>query len=88
MNASNQTTTSRNIIESEARKTTEPKRPIFITRPQLAVRWQVSGETIKRYERRGIVRPVKIAARMLRYRLSDIEALETSATLDRQEVPA
>lgn len=63
-------------------------KPIFITRPQLAARWNCSTESLKRYERRGIIHPVKIAARMLRYRMDEIENLEMEATLDRKEVPA
>jgi hypothetical protein len=81
--------TSRKQIEEAAERISSgSKKPLFITRPQLAERWQVSCESCKRYERRGIIRPVKIAARMLRYRLDEIEALEREATLDRKEVTA
>jgi predicted site-specific integrase-resolvase len=62
--------------------------PQFITRKQLAERWDVSIESLKRYERRGILRPVKIAPRVLRYAFEEIEAREREATLDRKEVTA
>lgn len=62
--------------------------PQFITRKQLAERWDVSIESLKRYERRGILRPVKIASRVLRYRFEEIEAREKEATLDRKEATA
>lgn len=62
--------------------------PHFITRKQLAERWACTCESLKRYERRGILHPCKIAARMLRYRMAEIEAIENEATLDRKEVSA
>ena len=65
-----------------------PTTPQFITRKQLAERWDVSIESLKRYERRGILSPVKIAPRVLRYRFAEIEARETEATLDRKEATA
>jgi hypothetical protein len=74
------------LQESAARNT--PKTSPFITRNQLAERWACSTESLKRYERRGIIHPVKIAERMLRYRLAEIEALENESTLDREEVSA
>ena len=60
----------------------------FLTRNQLAERWQVSEMTLKRYEQKGIIKPCKIAERVVRYRLSDIETHEEQSTLDRSEVPA
>ena len=81
-------TSRKNLEETADPNSSVAKKPVFITRPQLAERWQVSCESCKRYERRGIIHPVKIAARMLRYRLDEIEALERDATLDRAEVTA
>jgi CHAD domain-containing protein len=72
--------------EAPARDSNPPKNRPFLRRDQLAARWICSLETIKRYEKRGILHPVKIAARMLRYRMEEIEALENAATLDRKEV--
>ena len=48
----------------------------LISRHTLRDRWDCSGETLKRYEKRGILRPVRIAPRMVRYRLSDILKIE------------
>lgn len=80
--------TSRRNQQQETAERNTPKTSPFITRSELAERWTCSTESLKRYERRGIIRPVKIAARMLRYRLSEIEALENEATLDRKEATA
>lgn len=57
----------------------------LLSRAELAVRWSVSIETLKRYERRGILRPVKLAPRCLRYREEDIRAHEESRLQDRRE---
>ena len=62
--------------------------PRLITRNQLADRWQVSPMSLKRYELRGIIRPLKLAPRVVRYSLESIEAYERESTLDRQEVTA
>ena len=48
----------------------------LLSRHALSDRWDCSIETIKRYDRRGITKPVRIAPRMVRYRLSDIQKIE------------
>jgi predicted site-specific integrase-resolvase len=58
---------------------------VFIDRIELAERWMVSTESIKRYEKQGILQPIKIAPRVIRYRMDDIEAIETGARQDRKE---
>lgn len=88
MNRSTNSSILKQLEEAAERTPAKAKTSPFITRSQLAERWQLSGESLKRYERRGILKPVKIAARMLRYRLADIEAIENEATLDREEVSA
>lgn len=88
MNRNTQSKAHKQIEKTAERISSPPKTPLFITRHQLAERWQLSCESLKRYERRGILHPCKIAARMLRYRLSEIEALENESTLDREEVSA
>jgi len=50
----------------------------FLTRKGLSDRWQVSTETLKRRERAGVLRVLKFG-RGVRYRLSDVEALEAAA---------
>jgi predicted site-specific integrase-resolvase len=53
----------------------------LLTRKQLAERWQVSVETIKRRERGKLIKPVRLDGRVLRYRLSDIMRFEGEEAL-------
>jgi len=50
----------------------------LVTRRELSNRWQLSVETLKRRERSGILPALKLG-RGVRYRLKDIERLETDA---------
>jgi hypothetical protein len=50
----------------------------LLTRKGLADRWSMSIETLKRRERAGVLRVLKLG-RGVRYRLSDVEALEEAA---------
>jgi hypothetical protein len=50
----------------------------LISRRTLAERWELSVETLKRRERSGILRSLKLG-RGVRYRLSDIERIEADA---------
>lgn len=61
-------------------KKIEPQTP-FITRRDLADRWQVSTETIKRKERAGILRALKLGS-AIRYRMADILAFEQSSEIN------
>jgi hypothetical protein len=88
MNRTTKSKARKQIEDTAERISSGSKKPLFITRQQLAERWQVTCESCKRYERRGIIHPVKIAARMLRYRLDEIENLERDATRDRKEATA
>ena len=49
----------------------------LLSRKALANRWGVCRETIKRAERAGILRAIRFNRRLLRYKLSDIVAIET-----------
>ncbi len=51
----------------------------LISRRQLARRWGVSTETLKRRERTGQLPALKFNARLLRYRVADIERIEREA---------
>jgi predicted DNA-binding transcriptional regulator AlpA len=51
----------------------------LLTRRELAQRWSCSTETIKRKTAAGDLTPVRFGLRFLRYRLSQIEQLETEA---------
>jgi len=51
----------------------------MLSRQQLAERWEVSVEFLKRKEKPGKparLKPIKLGYRCVRYRLSDIEELE------------
>lgn len=48
----------------------------LLTRLDLARRWKVSIETLKRRERAKILRPLRLEGRIVRYRLSDIRQIE------------
>jgi predicted site-specific integrase-resolvase len=55
-------------------------RNVLLTRKQLAERWQVSVETIKRRERANLIKPIRLDGRVLRYRLSEIMRFEGAAS--------
>ena len=48
----------------------------LINRKELVSRWGCSIPTIKRREKEGILKPIYLSARLVRYRLADIEELE------------
>lgn len=50
----------------------------FLTRRELARRWKCSTETVKRRQASGMLRPVRLGARKLLYRLAEIEAIENN----------
>ena len=50
-----------------------------MSRRSVATRWGVSTATIKRYERRGLLCPIKFNSRMVRYRSIDVERCEREA---------
>jgi hypothetical protein len=49
---------------------------MLLTRTELARRWKVSIETLKRRERAKILRPVRLDGRVIRYRLRDVLRIE------------
>jgi DNA-binding transcriptional regulator YhcF (GntR family) len=52
------------------------KEDSLLTRRELAGRWKVSIETIKRCERTKILRPMRLYGRIVRYRMSDVLRIE------------
>ena len=50
----------------------------FLKRSELATRWRCSAETVKRKQRAGLLSPIRLSQRLLLYRLSEIEALESA----------
>ena len=53
---------------------------MLLSRRALARRWGCCVETIKRAQYAGKLKAVRFNARLLRYRLSEVEALETAAS--------
>jgi hypothetical protein len=51
----------------------------LLSRRALAQRWSCCIETLKRRERDGIIKSIRFNSRLLRYRLSDIIAVESAA---------
>lgn len=50
--------------------------PTLITPSDLARRWQVSGETIRKYDRQGLIRSALGEGHAVRYALAEIQAIE------------
>ena len=48
----------------------------LLTRLELARRWKVSIETLKRRERTRVLQPVRLDGRIIRYRMSDVLRVE------------
>jgi len=48
----------------------------LLTRRELADRWKVSVETLKRRERTRVLRPMRLDGRIVRYRMSDVVRIE------------
>jgi hypothetical protein len=51
----------------------------LLSRKAVADRWQTSVETIKRREKAGLLKAIRFNQRLLRYKLSEVEALEAAA---------
>lgn len=52
---------------------------LLVSRKQLSQRWNCCLETIKRREQEGLLKAIRFNQRLLRYRLSDVIAIETIA---------
>ena len=61
-------------------QTKNPQGPVpteqFLSRRVLCNRWEVSIDFLRNLEEHGVLNPLKLSARCLRYRLSEIEAIE------------
>ena len=51
----------------------------LLSRKEVARRWGVSTETVKRRASEGLLPPIRFNQRLVRYRLSDIRRLEDEA---------
>jgi predicted DNA-binding transcriptional regulator AlpA len=65
--------------ENKRTKMKREKKPtkgtIFISRQQVEGMLGCSRDTVKRLEQRGLINPIKLNARLIRYRLADVEAM-------------
>ncbi len=52
----------------------------LISRRQLAARWGCCVESIKRRQRAGLLHPIYLSSRMLRYSLQNVEEIEADAS--------
>ena len=48
----------------------------MLSRQELALRWGVSTDTVRRREQEGLLAPLRFNSRLLRYRSEDVEAIE------------
>jgi len=60
---------------------TQEKQDQLLSRRQAAERWSCSTETLKRREKAGMLKVLKIGPHV-RYRVSDIEAIEAAAEIE------
>ncbi len=60
----------------------ETQEDSLLTRRELARRWKVSIETLKRRERTKILRPMRLDGRIVRYRMSDVVRIEQEGYRD------
>jgi hypothetical protein len=51
----------------------------LISRPGLARRWKCHIESLKRREKKDLLHPIALSARMIRYRMSEVLRLEAEA---------
>jgi hypothetical protein len=56
----------------------------FLSRAEVMRRWRVSITTVKRREQQGILRPIRMSAHVVRYRLSDVVRAEDEAAAGRE----
>ena len=52
-----------------------PKERDLLTRKQVAELLEISITTLKRWEKKGLLRPVHIGPKLIRYRAVDVAAL-------------
>lgn len=66
-------------MPKQIKKSPNKAQETLLSRRQLAQRWGVCTETIKRREREELLRAVRFNGRLIRYRLSEIEEIEKGA---------
>ena len=68
----------------QTRGLSETMEESLLTRRELADRWKVSIETIKRRERARVLRPLRLEGRIVRYRMSDVVRIEMEGDIGAQ----
>jgi len=68
----------------QTRALSETVEESLLTRRELADRWKVSIETIKRRERARVLRPLRLEGRIVRYRMSDVVRVEMEGDIGAQ----
>ena len=68
----------------QTRALSETMEESLLTRRELADRWKVSIETIKRRERARVLRPLRLEGRIVRYRMSDVVRVEMEGDIGAQ----
>jgi hypothetical protein len=68
----------------QTRALSETMKESLLTRRELADRWKVSIETIKRRERARVLRPLRLEGRTVRYRMSDVVRIEMEGDIGAQ----
>ena len=68
----------------QTRALSETVEESLLTRRELADRWKVSIETIKRRERARVLRPLRLEGRTVRYRMSDVVRVEMEGDIGAQ----
>ncbi len=58
----------------------DPKDDMLISRAEVMRRWRIFIESVKRREKEGVLRPVRIGWRAVRYSLSDVVRAEEQAS--------
>lgn len=61
--------------------TVETKQPEFLTRRELLERWSICRESLRRMEMEGLINPVHLKPRIIRYRVADVEDYERKRQL-------
>ena len=51
--------------------------PKYINRSALAIRWNMSVSTLKRWERLGLLRSIRFPTGTVRFRLREVEEIES-----------
>ncbi len=60
----------------------------LLTRQELSLRWSCGLSTLKRFEKRGVLKPIVLGSKVVRYKLSDVVRTEQEGEEDRSDSAA